>query len=197
MIEHRYRPSVGASVQTSLGSPEAAKEAWYEEYKLRYCMDRPFLAAIERARVAAKSQSGAPFAEERIDYILKTGANWSGPIRQFRLVVDKGDADSLVSFCGADVKRIGDTQFEMRKSDYTPDPQSSDPDPQEAQAIVEGGSSRRGSSVQPNAPWSTIMTPKATKSRRVAAIEPPTSIPRQASSTTTTSKPSCLASSHE
>ena len=84
-------------------------------------MDQQFLAAIERARAAAKSQTGAPFAEERIEYILKTAANWSGPIKEFRLVVDKGEADNLVSFCGEDVKKIGDTQFEMKKTDYTPD----------------------------------------------------------------------------
>ena len=120
-IEHRYKPSLGASVQTSLGSPDAPKEPWYDEYKEKYCFDFEFLAAVERARKAANRKGGAPFAEERIDYILKTGANWSGPIKEFRLVVDKGAADSLVSFCGDDVKKISETQFEMKKTDYTPD----------------------------------------------------------------------------
>jgi hypothetical protein len=117
VIEHRYKPSVGATVQTALGPPEAAKEPWYDEYKFKYCMDQQFLAAVEGARTAAKS----PFGEERIEYILKTGANWSGPIKDFRLVVDKGAADNLVSFCGEDVKKIGDTQFEVKKTDFTPD----------------------------------------------------------------------------
>jgi hypothetical protein len=121
VIEHRYKPSVGGSVQTSLGAPDATKEPWYDEYKEKYCFDFEFLAAVERARKAANSKFGAPFSEERIDYVLKTGANWSGPIRQFRLVVDKGAPDNLVSFCGQDVKKIGDTQFEMLKTDYTPD----------------------------------------------------------------------------
>jgi hypothetical protein len=120
-IEHRYKPSVGATVQTSLGSPDEAKEPWYEEYKDKYCFDREFLAAVERARKAANAKFGAPFSEERIDYILKTGANWSGPIKEFRLVVDKGAAENLVSFCGEGVKKIGDTQFELKKTDYTPD----------------------------------------------------------------------------
>ena len=89
VIEHRYKPSVGATVQTALGPPEAAKEPWYDEYKFKYCMDQQFLAAVEGARTAAKSPFGAPFGEERIEYILKTGANWSGPIKDFRLVVDR------------------------------------------------------------------------------------------------------------
>jgi hypothetical protein len=121
LIEHRYRPSVGKSVQTSLGAPNAASEPWYLDYRDRYCFEPDFLAAIERARNAANSKFGAPFSEQRIDYILRTGANWSGPIKEFRLVVDKGDADSLVSFCGQDVRKIADTQFEMRKVDYVPD----------------------------------------------------------------------------
>lgn len=120
-IEHRYKPSVGRSVQTSLGSPDAARESWYDEYKEKYCFNYEFLAAVERARKAANSKLGAPFAEERIDYILKTGANWSGPIKQFRLVVDKGAAENLVSFCGDDARKLSETRFEIRKADYTPD----------------------------------------------------------------------------
>jgi hypothetical protein len=120
VIEHRYRPSVGGSAGTMLGSREAAKEPWFADYRSRYCMDQQFIAAAERAARAARSDTGASFAEERIDYILATGANWAGPIRDFRLVVDKGDADSLVSFCGDGVKKIGPTQFEMRKTDFTP-----------------------------------------------------------------------------
>jgi hypothetical protein len=120
-IEHRYQPSVGQSVQTALGEPSMAKEEWYREYRTKYCIDKEFYAAVDRARRAARTQFGAPFSEERIAYILKTGANWAGPIRDFRLVVDKGDAGSLVSFCGQGVKKIGATQFEMRKTNFTPD----------------------------------------------------------------------------
>ena len=36
-------------------------------------------------------------------------------------MVDKGDADNLVSFCGEGVKKIAPTQFEMRKTDFLPD----------------------------------------------------------------------------
>jgi hypothetical protein len=121
LVEHRYRPSVGGSVQTSLGSPSSVKEAWYDEYKRKYCLDSDFFATIDRLRKAAKSEFGPPYSEERIDYILRTGANWSGPIGQFHLTVDKGDAGSLVSFCGQGVKKTGDTKFEMTKSNFSPE----------------------------------------------------------------------------
>jgi hypothetical protein len=121
VIEHRYRPSVGGSSQTSLGSPSSLKEPWYDEYKRKYCLDSDFYASIDRLRKAAKSEFGPPYSEQRIDYILRTGANWSGPIGQFHLTIDKGDASSLVGFCGQGVKKTGDTKFEMSKTDFSPD----------------------------------------------------------------------------
>jgi hypothetical protein len=121
MVEHRYKPSVGASVQTMIGDPSVVKESWFDDHRRKYCMDKGFIDAATRARQAAKMQSGSPFSEQRIDYILRTGANWAGPIRDFRLIVDKGDADSLLSFCGQGVKRVSPTRFEMRATDFTPE----------------------------------------------------------------------------
>jgi hypothetical protein len=120
-IEHHYQPSVGGSVQTILGDPAMANEASYQEQVRKFCVDNNLMAALTRARREARSQFGSPFSEERISYILHTGANWSGPIQHFRLVVDKGDADSLVSFCGEGVKKLGATQFEVTKTDFTPE----------------------------------------------------------------------------
>ena len=111
VIEHRYKPSVGEFVGT---------EAETAEHRKRYCIDRDLLRTLERARRGAPSDF-LPFSDQRIEYILTTGANWSGPIREFRLVVDKGDPGNLVSFCGDGVKKIGPTQFEMRKNDFMPD----------------------------------------------------------------------------
>jgi hypothetical protein len=119
-IAHRYKPSVGGTAGTSVGVKHSESAPHMAEYRRKYCIDKELLASVERVRKSAKSEY-PPFMEERIDYILKTGANWSGPIKDFRLVVDKGDADTLVSFCGEKVKKIGPTQFEMRKADYTPD----------------------------------------------------------------------------
>lgn len=120
LIEHRYKPSVGGTVMTSLGAAFAQGESWHAEMLKKYCVERDILNSLDRARRAAKNDN-VPFAEERIEYILKTGANWSGPIKEFRLVVDKGRTDNLISFCGDGVKKISPTQFEMRKTNFTPD----------------------------------------------------------------------------
>lgn len=120
-VEHRYRPSVGETAGTSLGSPHSAKEPWLAHYTRKYCLEKDFMAAVGRSKKGPKGDHGAPFSEERIEYILKTGANWSGPIGEFRLVVDKGEPDNLVSFCGEGIKKISPTQFEMRKKDFRPE----------------------------------------------------------------------------
>jgi hypothetical protein len=120
VIEHRYAPSVGATVQTSIGSKEAMKEDWFANYRAKYCIEPSFLAAVEQARNAANSEYGAPFSEQRISYILTTGGNWAGPIGSFRLIVDKGDASSLVSFCEEGVKKISATEFEVTKGNFVP-----------------------------------------------------------------------------
>jgi hypothetical protein len=119
-IEHSYKPSVGTSAQTALGNPEAMQQARFEEYRRKYCIDQDFMAAVARARQSVRSQDGAPFSEERISYLLSTGASSAQPIGEFRLVVDKGDPSNLVSFCAEGVRRISPTRFEVRKTGFSP-----------------------------------------------------------------------------
>jgi len=118
LIEHRYKPSVGRSAVTSLASPDARGQSWYQEYLRKYCLDKYFLGALENARKAENSDFPA-LQEQRIAYILKTAANWAAPIKSFRMVVDKGDPKNLVSFCG-NPSKISPTQFEVKASNYTP-----------------------------------------------------------------------------
>lgn len=120
LIEHTYKPSVGMTAGTAIGVRPGVNNPLPANYARKYCIDKEFLAAVERAKAAVKSDY-PPFFEQRIDYVLKTGANWSGPIKEFRLVVDKGEGANLVSFCGDGVKKIGPTRFEMRRTDYVPE----------------------------------------------------------------------------
>jgi len=112
-IEHRYKPSVRGVVP--VGSEQLVKwfkDDSYHSYR-KYCIDADLLQTLARDKVNT-------FEQNTIEYVLKTGANWSGPIKDFRLVVDKGSPDNLVSLCGQNVSKIGPTQFEMRKRDFTP-----------------------------------------------------------------------------
>jgi len=119
LVEHRYTPSVGQTAGTSWGSPYWIKEPRYRETVRRFCVDATFIAAVKNTP-RRPDVAYAPFTEERIDYVLTTGANWKKPIGDFRLVVDKSDTDSLVSFCGDGVRKISPTQFEVRHTNWTP-----------------------------------------------------------------------------
>jgi hypothetical protein len=112
-VEHSYRPVVGYSAVTPLAVPAFRREADFARYQASYCMDAAFLAAA--GRVANSHPQ-----EARIAYVLKTGANWAGPIGDFRLVVDKGHPSNLVSFCGEGVRKTSPTRFEIRQRNFTP-----------------------------------------------------------------------------
>jgi len=98
-VEHEYAPMNGGSIGGTLeknirkSDPDLLKA-----YTDRYCTDDHFIAGFDR-RMAAIARPGtfAIYTETWLSYVLSSGANWNGPIGDFRLVVDKGSPDNLVS----------------------------------------------------------------------------------------------------
>lgn len=115
-IEHRYTPSVGGAVQTNLLDKDA-EAATKRDYQRRFCVDKDFVKSVQ---AMARRNKGTPPPEWRLSYVLTTGANWAGPIGDFRLTVDKGRPDALVSFCETGVKKISPTKFEVRRRNFIP-----------------------------------------------------------------------------
>lgn len=118
VIEHAYTPAVGGSVGAMVGSPGYSRDAEGAAERARFCIDDAFLAAVARGKGAAEYP---PYTEQRIAYVLKTGGNWSEPIGDFRLVIDKGSPRNLVSFCASGVRKTGPTTFEVRKTNWRPE----------------------------------------------------------------------------
>jgi hypothetical protein len=124
-VEHRYTPVAGGSVGGAL-EPRFRKQNGVEtdytrELRAKYCLEDDWLASFDRAGRKRQTESGAfPYSETWLGYVLKSGANWKGPIRDFRLVVDKGNPESMVSFCARGVKKISPTRFEARYRDFEP-----------------------------------------------------------------------------
>jgi len=119
VVEHSYQPATGGIVVAQLADPEHWDSDYAQAAIRRYCVDRRFLDAVRRG--AARAGHGSAYDELRVGYILRTGASWRAPIRDFRLVVDKGDPRNLVSFCGQGVRRIDDRRFEIRRRNWRPD----------------------------------------------------------------------------
>jgi hypothetical protein len=121
-VEHSYAPIAGGSVGGSL-DPQYRNADTERHYADTYCADASFLSGITgRYTQARRRNADAQIlaSEVWLGYVLKSGANWAGPIRDFTLTVDKGKANSLVSFCGTGVRRITPTQFQMRRTNFTP-----------------------------------------------------------------------------
>jgi hypothetical protein len=120
LVEQTYTPGTGSQSSLTFGAPDLspAQESHYRE---TYCTDGPFTSAVQSLYRKANAPNPKVRAfEEYLSYVITSGANWAGPIGSFRLIVDKGDPQTLVSFCGDGVRKIGPTTFEMTAKDYTP-----------------------------------------------------------------------------
>jgi hypothetical protein len=124
LVKHRYQPGIGGVAGLSFIDPDGAPGFNQGAYVKTYCIDEGLISAVGKLLASNKESGGddyLPYFEQHLSYVLTTGANWSGPIGEFHLVVDKGSTDTLVSFCADGVKKTGPTTFEMHKSDYVPD----------------------------------------------------------------------------
>jgi len=120
-VSHRYRPSVGGTVATTfLDENDEPKGERFEEYRKKFCVDDGFVKLARKSN-AAMREGHPSLVENWISYVLTTGANWAGPIKKFTLIVDKGEGDNYVSFCGTGVKKTGPTTFEMTAVDFYPE----------------------------------------------------------------------------
>jgi len=146
IIDHSYVPSVGSVVALPasqlLSHPESlgidpSKNA------NRFCIDQAFLNAMERA-------SNVTWVQRTLSYVLTTGANWSGPIKQFHLTVDKGSPENLISLCIGNIRKTSSTQFEVNASSFLPtsdlnililEPQKFNSPERQAPSIGQNGSS--------------------------------------------------------
>jgi hypothetical protein len=123
IVEHQYRPSVGTSPDTILRwilrynkglSPEV------ERYRKEYCISDAFLAQLDK-RAGNGVPNASMIGERRINYVLKTGANWAGPIRSFKLTIDPGASDRLVSFCPGQLKPTAPNALEFTATNFKPE----------------------------------------------------------------------------
>jgi len=116
-VSHSYMPSVGGTTGVTFLYEDGST---LDEYRATYCLDDDIVATLRNSLSNADEPWSAPYMENWLTYVLSTGANWAGPIESFRLVVDKGSEDNLVSFCGENVEKIGPTTFEMTAENFYP-----------------------------------------------------------------------------
>ncbi len=120
-VVHIYQPSVGGTVAVTFLAEPYDNYDPATEYKKKYCTDEGFVNSVKKTLPDPKEPYGAPFTEMWLSYIWSTGANWNGPIGKFRLTIDKGRPENLVSFCwDGKVTKTSPTTFEMEATDFYP-----------------------------------------------------------------------------
>ena len=108
-VKHEYRPWVGGYAGITTGHPESCLEQQFQ-MKLQNMMIRDM-----------EARDGVRHEEVDLKYVLRTGANWAGPIGKFTLEIDRGDA-ALISYCaipGLKLTRTGN-KFVGSLNDFTP-----------------------------------------------------------------------------
>jgi len=108
VVEHTYKPALWQSF-----SPRPASED-----TTRYCIDAGAGKSID---AIARTDSAKVYFANGLNYILKTARNWSGPIGDFHLTIDKGDARNVLAACVDGIKKAGPTRYELRKKDFVPE----------------------------------------------------------------------------
>lgn len=118
-IGHRYNPAppggvfIWPSRETDLGGYERQLAA-------DYCIDATTRRGLTRLLNPPGSEPAGVGTAVFLDYVLTTARTWKGPISTFRLTIDKGAPDAILSLCLDGLRKTGPTTFELEKKDFLP-----------------------------------------------------------------------------
>jgi hypothetical protein len=134
-IEHSYRPARG-SFFFEVTSERPPMESMLEQLLPRGAWIKQFCPwetlplkenfipwLIQQFQNASKSKKTSILIFYEVDYILTTGANWEGPIRDFTLTVEYPKGGTLAScwpFNQQDIKVVGDNRIQIHEKNFTP-----------------------------------------------------------------------------
>lgn len=123
-ITHRYQAAPSGGLFYWYDWTKPTKD-WTEDPngddKKRYCIDDATGAAIKQVLPpvpdSPSTWGGTTF---NIDYVLTTANTWKGPIGTFKLTLDKGAPENVLSVCMDGLQKTGPTTFVVEKTNYAP-----------------------------------------------------------------------------
>jgi Domain of unknown function (DUF4424) len=107
-VVHTYRPIAGVSDYRSDAMPSLHKRA---------CLT----PAQESAMAKLSSATRVVPQLKMVSYQATPGADALGPVRNFRLIVETKDSQTVVASCREGIKRTSPMQLEWSSQDYSPD----------------------------------------------------------------------------
>lgn len=103
-------------------SPGSETDEYSSETAKTYCIDADTSKAMSAAlKSVDQNETSYEGSASYPEYVLRTANSWAGPIGKFKLTVDKGKPENVVSFCADGVKKTGPTTFVVEKTNYAPD----------------------------------------------------------------------------
>lgn len=132
-VSHRYQPQPGSEWVHSADKVEKLDDVTFTGAMWKwsdYCPSKSLQAdLLNRYKKAfgKKEPSGDKkfepiFQAREIGYVLKTGANWAGPIADFELEVVPPNPNYIISFCWNDeIKQQRDGHVVVRAKTFTPE----------------------------------------------------------------------------
>lgn len=107
-VTHEYSPLTGIGAKSNIEEDGCPNEGSQQ--------------AIERITEKNAEEQYYTYAYIRqVDYILGTGRNWSGPIKDFHLVIHKNSSDEIISLCfPGKARKTSPTTLEFHQKDFVP-----------------------------------------------------------------------------
>lgn len=115
----RYTPVIGTGFVTETSLMPAGLAALKA-----HCVDKDTENGLRKALAARKQAAPAEspnLFSLRLDYLLTSTSRWAGPLREFRLTIDKPRPDSIMSVCFAGkLQKSSPTGFTFAAKDFDP-----------------------------------------------------------------------------
>ena len=106
-IAHEYVPIAGGTFTDTDGT---TKGKFQHEMSTTYCVGPKLMHVLTSQEVSYWT----------VHYILTTGANWKGPIKNFKLTIAKHAPADKVSVCIPDTRKVTPLTFEVVRHDFVP-----------------------------------------------------------------------------
>lgn len=127
-IIHEYKPFVGMSYgipyQSGYGYVGSLiPNASLEKDLTEVCLDERTQRSISKRidSLVAKGEANVWVGLKDVEYVLGTGRNWKGPIKDFKLVIKKDAPDQIVTLCfPGKPKRTSSTTIEFTHHNFVP-----------------------------------------------------------------------------
>jgi Domain of unknown function (DUF4424) len=119
-VSHDYENRSGGGILSWSHPPEDYMQAVADQY----CIDDGTSRALTKALARPPEADGQVYSvgmSWNIAYVLRTANSWAGPIKRFKLTLDKGAPENIISLCAEGIKKTGPTTFVMEKTDFVPD----------------------------------------------------------------------------